>query len=67
MWSSSFSQGEVEEQVLISTLVIRDRTQRKGVKLSKGMFALDIRKMFFTQRVAGPWNWLLREVVTEPA
>lgn len=47
MWSSSSSQGEVEEQVLISTLVIRDRTQRKGVKLSKGMFALDIRKMFF--------------------
>jgi len=37
------------------------------MKLHHGKFRWDIRKRFFTERVIGHWNRLLRELVTAPS
>ncbi|KFZ54548.1 hypothetical protein N338_04894, partial [Podiceps cristatus] len=36
-------------------------------KPKEGRFRLDIRKQFFTKRVAGTWNRLPREAVDDPS
>ena len=41
-------------------------TRNNGHKLAEGVFKLDIRRRYFTARVARFWNQLPREVVQAP-
>lgn len=47
--------------------LLSSRIHRMSLKLCQGMFRLDIRKKFFTERVAKHWNRPPRKVVELPS
>ena len=56
-----------QERDQLFTWIDCDRTRGNDFKLKKGRFRLDVRGMFFTERVGKCWNRLPRVVVDAPS
>ena len=64
---SFLRRGSREGGAGLFSLISSDRIHRNGSKLCQGRFRQDVRKYFFTERVAKHWNRLPREVVGAPS
>ena len=62
LWSSS-THREPTKKLELFIRECSDRTKANGFKLKDGIFTLDIRRKFFTQRLVRHWNRLPREAV----
>jgi len=54
------------DEARLFSVVPSNGTRSNGLKLQHRKFHIDMRKNYFTERVAGHWNGMTREVAESP-